>query len=216
MLFCRMPFTHESIQVAHSQIHFIHYSEFDPYSFIDYLTEEEKERFFTFSHLHRKREFVATRYLRHQLFGFEHIHYDVNGAPYIKGEGFISISHTPGAVGIAFNKYFQIGLDIETRNDRAQRVHRKFLSEEECLLMDTSDPDRMTLAWSAKECLYKIAGRKQIDFKSELLLTPNGPSSFKGGVKTQDLVSTAEIHTFVAERYVYSINESPLTDSRIF
>jgi 4'-phosphopantetheinyl transferase EntD len=201
MLFCRMPFTHESIQVAHSQIHFIHYSEFDPYSFIDYLTEEEKERFFTFSHLHRKREFVATRYLRHQLFGFE---------------GFISISHTPGAVGIAFNKHFQIGLDIETRNDRAQRVHRKFLSEEECLLLDTSDPDRMTLAWSAKECLYKIAGRKQIDFKSELLLTPNGPSSFIGGVKTQDLVSTAEIHTFVTERYVYSINESPLTDSRIF
>lgn len=205
-----MSFKGESIQLNHSAIHFIHYDEFDPYDYLKYLTSLEKERFFEFKHRHRKCEFVATRYLRHQLFGFEHIHYDIHGAPFIKGEGFISISHTPGTVGIAFNKDFQIGLDIEIRGYKAQRVHHKFLSEDETKLFNASDPDAMTLAWSAKESLYKIAGRKQIDFKNDLLLKPNGLNSILGQVKTREALSSAEIYTFVADRFVYTINESPL------
>jgi len=211
-----MPFKQESIQLNHSSVHFIHYESFDPLDYLDFLTDQEKERFFEFTHDHRKREFVATRYLRHQLFGFEHIHYDSNGAPYIKGEGFISISHTTGTVGIAFNPNFRIGLDIETRSDKALRVYRKFLSEQECNRLDTSDPDAMTRAWSAKECLYKIAGRKKIDFKSELLLKPSSALTFHGGVQSKEVLATTEIHTFVTDRFIYAINESPLNLSTQF
>ena len=206
-----MSFMQQSIALTHSIIHFIAYKEFEPDTYLTILTPLEQERYLGFTHLHRKQEFIATRYLRHQLFGFEHIHYDTHGAPYIRDEGFISISHTPGIVGIAFNKEFKIGLDIETRSDKARRVHQKFLSENEQEIFDITNADLMTLAWSAKETLYKLAGRKKIDFKSELSLKQTENNIFIGGIKTQGIHSTTEIHTFVKDNYVFSINESALS-----
>ena len=206
-----MPFIQESKQLIHSMVHFIHYDDFEPSVYFDLLTPEEQERFFSFSSEHRKREFVATRYLRHQLFGFSHIHYDPQGAPFIKDEGYISISHTEGIVGIAFNKDFRIGLDIEMKSEKAQRVRNKFLSEEELILFDNTDRDLITTAWSAKETLYKIAGRNNIDFKTELHLQPIKDAVFKGSISTKGIRSSTEIHTFVEDSYVYTINESALS-----
>lgn len=205
-----MTFVRQSKQLTNSIIHFISYDAFAPDDYLDILTPQEQERYFEFHSMHRKQEFVATRYLRHQLFGFEHIHYDTHGAPYIRGEGFISISHTPGVVGIAFNQKFRIGLDIETRSEKAMRVHRKFLSSEELKLFDVTDADTMTSAWCAKETLYKIAGRKQINFRSELSLKPEKEGIIFGNIATKDLHFSTEIHTFVDEKHVFSINESAL------
>ena len=86
----------------------MHFNAFSPADYLDQLTEQEKERFFSFTNVNRQREFVATRILRHRLFGFQHIHYDEHGAPYIEDEGFISISHAPSTVGIALSKDFKI------------------------------------------------------------------------------------------------------------
>jgi 4'-phosphopantetheinyl transferase len=211
-----MSFSEQAIPFKHSTVHLLHYQNFDPSTFLDYLTDIERERYFAFTHPHRQREFVATRYLRHQLFGFEHIHYDHNGAPYIRSEGYISISHTHGIVGIAFNKEFQIGLDIETRSERARRVFSRFLSDEEIRSFDTSNADEMTVAWCAKETLYKISNSKSIDFRNQLSLKPNGISRLLGEIKIEEIQSTAEIHTFVSDQYVLTINESPLQTTNIF
>jgi phosphopantetheinyl transferase len=206
-----MPFKQDSKHLTHSSIHFIHYDDFDPTIYLELLTTDEQERFFSFSSGHRQKEFVATRFLRHQLFGFEHIHYDPQGAPYIKGEGFISISHTAGLVGIAFNKNFRIGLDIELRSDKAKRVYTKFLSEQEQSTFNVTNADEMTTAWSAKETLYKIAGRNKIDFKTDLHLQPLNEGVIRGTIQTEGILSSAEIHTFVEDSYIFTINESPLT-----
>jgi 4'-phosphopantetheinyl transferase len=206
-----MTFEQKTIRLTHSIIHFISYDNFDPDSYLHVLTQEEQERYFGFTNLFRKKEFIATRYLRHQLFGFEHIHYDSNGAPYIHNEGYISISHTPGIVGIALNNEFRIGLDIETRSEKAKRVYKKFLSENEQKLFNVMDPDTMTIAWSAKETLYKIAGRKRIDFKLELSLLPKESGVLIGEIDFKGIYSTTEIHTFVEESYVFCINESALS-----
>jgi 4'-phosphopantetheinyl transferase len=206
-----MPFKQDSKHLTHSSIHFIHYDDFDPTIYLELLTTDEQERFFSFSSEHRQKEFVATRFLRHQLFGFEHIHYDPQGAPYIKGEGFISISHTAGLVGIAFNKNFRIGLDIELRSDKAKRVYTKFLSEQEQSTFNVTNADEMTTAWSAKETLYKIAGRNKIDFKTDLHLQPLNEGVIRGTIQTEGILSSAEIHTFVEDSYIFTINESPLT-----
>jgi phosphopantetheinyl transferase len=212
--FVAMPFTQDSRHLAHSSIHFIHYDDFDPTMYLEHLTTDEQERFFSFSSEHRKKEFVATRYLRHQLFGFEHIHYDAQGAPYIKGEGFISISHTAGLVGMAFNKDFRIGLDIELRSDKAKRVYSKFLSEKEQAYFNVTNDDEMTTAWSTKETLYKIAGRNKIDFKTDLHLQPLNDGRILGSIQTEGLLSSAEIHTFVEDSYIFTINESPLKPNK--
>ena len=104
-------------------VHLMTFPDFDPADFLDKLTDIEKERYFSFSNLQRKREFVATRLLRHDIFGHQHIHYDEIGAPFIKDEGFISISHSKNIVGISICKDFKLGLDIEEQN----KPKKKFL-----------------------------------------------------------------------------------------
>ena len=109
-----MPFRQEIIQINCIFIHLLSFEEFDPITYLDQLTDQEKDRFFSFGHDKRRREFAATRILRHRVFGFKHIHYDQFGAPYIEDEGYISISHAHGIVGIALCKDFSIGLDLES------------------------------------------------------------------------------------------------------
>jgi phosphopantetheinyl transferase len=205
-----MPFTQEKIQLKEIEIHLLHYESFHSIDYLDQLTEVEKERYFSFQHEHRKQEFVATRVLRHRIFGFEHIHYNELGAPYIKGEGFISISHTKGTIGIAFCKKFQIGLDLEQISSKAVRIAPKFLNDKEKDWLDIHSEEISTKAWSAKETLYKIAGRKKIDFKKELHLLPSEKSFCIGSIVHNGIIQSAEIHTFVLNNLVISINESPL------
>jgi 4'-phosphopantetheinyl transferase len=166
-----MPhFNQEILHFGEVTVHLLSYQDYDPAVFLDQLTEMERERYFSFSHSKRKKEFVATRILRHRIFGFEHIHYDEHGAPYIDQEGYISISHANGIVGIALCKEFKVGLDLETVREKSSALSSKFITEEEASFLNTFDSIEMTKAWSAKEVLYKLAGRKELIFKQHLLL----------------------------------------------
>ena len=160
--------THQIIN-NHTSIHLLMYKEYDPIDYINKLTPLEIERYHEFSNIKRKREFVATRLLRHDC--IEHIHYDPNGAPFIDDEGFISISHSANMVGLAINKKHSVGLDLEFPRENILKVKSKFLSEKEMGIFDTDNPEVVTKLWSAKEALYKLAGRKQILFSEELCLS---------------------------------------------
>lgn len=190
-----MPFTQDFIQIDHVHVHLLRYVDFDPVTYLDQLTSEEKERFFGFVHENRRKEFAATRILRHRLFGFEHIHYDSHGAPYIEKEGYISISHAKDVVGIALCKNFKVGLDLETIRPKASIVAHKFLNDQERLQFDINDPVEMTKVWSAKEVLYKLAGRKGIHFKSELLLNKTHANVWSGRIinPTEELTTSISV-----------------------
>ena len=108
-------------------------------------TEEECERLQNFSHPARQQEFVATRLLRHAVFGFSHIHYDAHGAPYIQEEGFISISHCRNTVALAVNPTYKIGLDLERERLNILQLSSKFLSEAEKIIFDAQDPRIMMI-----------------------------------------------------------------------
>ena len=161
-----MNFIQDQIEAFGSTLYFLEYAIFDPLEYMDQLTVLEKEQFFKYKHPKRQREYVATRILRHAIFGFKHIHYNSVGAPYIEDEGFISVSHSNNLIGIAVNKHFQVGFDLENLSDKAKRLHAKFLNQQERIIFDTEDELEMTKCWSAKETLYKLAGRNFIDFKS--------------------------------------------------
>lgn len=186
------------------------YEFYDPEEYLDQLTEIEKERFFTFNHPKRKCEFVATRILRHKLFGFQHIHYDSHGAPFIENEGYISISHAPGIVGLAISKDFKIGLDIEPKSKKAKLVKRRFLSENEKNILDINSELEMTKVWSAKEVLYKLAGRRQILFKEHLLVDKLEDDKWIGTIINPDQKLRVELTIFDQEELIFSINDSPL------
>jgi 4'-phosphopantetheinyl transferase len=201
-----MPFTQDYIQIDQVHIHLLKYVDFDPYTYLDQLTANEKERFFGFTHQNRRKEFVATRILRHRLFGFTHIHYDVHGAPYIDQEGFISISHAKDIVGIALCKDFKVGFDLETIRSKASSVAHKFLNEVEQTQFDINDPLEMTKVWSAKEVLYKLAGRKGIHFKTELLLHKDQTNNWTGRIINPNEELVTRINVFDHLNTIVSVN----------
>ena len=204
------PFTQDSIQLKNCTIHLLYFKPFDPLQSLEHLTPEETERFFSFSHTNRRQEFVATRFLRHQLFGYNHIHYTEHGAPYIEGEGFISISHAPGVVGLAVSQHFQLGLDIETIRTKALTLQSKFLSADELLDFDTTSALEMTKVWSAKEALYKLSGRKQLIFKTDLLLSKKSVSIWTGRIINPNQIRTVDLIIFEKENCVITVNDVPI------
>jgi len=191
-------------------IHFMHYADFDPADHLHHLTEQERERYHTFHHVKRRREFVATRILRHAVFGFEHIHYNALGAPYIKGAGFISISHAENLIGIATNPVYALGLDLELIQEKALRLKGKFLNAHEWEAFDIADAREMTACWSAKETLYKLAGRKKILFKEELHLYKDTPNSWKAKIINPSETLSVDLHIFDYEAYIVSFNATAI------
>jgi len=192
-----------------TDIHLLKFEPFDPSDELDKLTSDELERLTTFTSLSRRMEFIATRILRHQLFGFEHIHYDTHGAPYIHSEGYISISHTHNYVGIALNKDHRVGLDLETHRPTIHRLQHKFLNNHEEEVFDTNSYIEMTKVWSAKEALYKLAGRKQIVFKTDLLLDKVN-DQWKGRIVNPDEMIFLDLDIFDKDNTIVSINNGPI------
>lgn len=189
-----------------TEIHLMNYADFDPDNYTDHLTSIEHERYLTFTHIRRKREFIATRILRQQIFGFEHIHYSAIGAPYISNHGFLSISHSDHLVGIAFNADYLVGLDLETPRENILDIVPKFLSDQERTCFDYLNKLEMTRVWSAKEALYKLAGRKKIIFKKELLLSKDENEKWKGRIVNPDHDILVELDIFDHRGTVVSIN----------
>ncbi|MDD2983544.1 MAG: 4'-phosphopantetheinyl transferase superfamily protein [Crocinitomicaceae bacterium] len=205
-----MNFIHDQIEAFGSTVYFLEYGVFDPQDFMDQLTSLEREQFFKFNHPKRQCEFVATRILRHSIFGFKHIHYNAVGAPYIEDAGFISVSHSDHLIGIAVNKDFQIGFDLENNSDKAKRLHSKFLNQHEKIIFDLEDELEMTTCWSAKETLYKLAGRNFIDFKEELLLNKNDSDGLTGTIINPSETIEVSLHAFLYQNQIVTINKLPV------
>ncbi len=199
-------FRTNEIELENQMIYTLEFHPFNVYDYFDLLTEQEVERALSFKSLKRREEFVATRILRHEIFGFNHIKYNEVGAPYIEEEGFISISHADGIVGIALNKYHEISLDLETVSDQAIRLRDKFLSENERKKLNIDSPLEMTKTWSLKEVLYKLSGKKGLHFKDQLLLEKQNEENWLGRIIYEDILVEVELFTFVKEKVVISCN----------
>jgi 4'-phosphopantetheinyl transferase len=109
---------------------------------------------------------------------------DEAGRPFLLGPALqpaISLSHSgEWAAALLAPAGTAVGIDIELIRDKAQRIARKFLNEQELAASKTiilaSSPaadtslELFSLLWSAKETLYKLAGQRGIIFRENLLL----------------------------------------------
>lgn len=172
-----------------------------------HLHTNEKERLNKFKHLTRQHEFIASRLLCRKLFGSEPIHYNNIGAPYIMNGGILSLSHCKDHVAIAVNNEHQIGLDIETPRFKAIELSKKFMSTDEEIEFDIDDHVEVTKVWSAKEAMYKLAGRKKIIFKTELNLKKNTADNWHGRIINPDKDILVNLNIFEHEGLIISINQ---------
>ncbi len=201
-----MIFQRDEYNFGPVAVHLMNFSDFDPSQFLHQLTSIEIERFFSFSNSQRKREFVATRMLRHEIFGFQHVHYDAVGAPFIEGEGFISISHSKNIVGIATCLDFKIGLDIEPISNKIDKIKHKILSIGEVEKLDCSSLVELTKVWSGKESLYKISGTKGINFRTQLELSKVNEEEWNGIYRNENDSFSTDLNIFELDNRIISIN----------
>ena len=141
----------------------------------------------------RQAQWLAGRRLAHALFGefptlFPSetvVHNDATGRPWLLGapaDTVVSLSHSGEWAAAVLAQHGRAGVDIELIRDKAQRLAGKFLAENEwnharATAADAAADTHYTLLWSAKEALYKLAARRGIIFRQQLLLHEFSPQT---------------------------------------
>lgn len=93
-----------------------------------------------------------------------------DGKPYLEDKSYhISISHTRNHAAILLHKTLPVGIDIEVKTDRIEKLAYKFVSEKEYIDSEQKILHQL-LHWSAKECLFKLMDEQGIDFKKHLYI----------------------------------------------
>ena len=117
-------------------------------------------------------EWTAVRVLLYDMLDRQvPILYHENGAPYLPEYEHldISISHTRGFVAVALAEKGEIGIDVEQKSAKVERVRHRFVREDEV----AETQDQLLLHWSAKETAFKILNRKRIHKQITVLCSKN-------------------------------------------
>lgn len=131
--------------------------------------EDELNALNSFTHDHRKAQWLAVRSLLHELVPGEKIRYDENGKPWPKNSNcYISVSHSGPMVAI-FICDAACGIDIEHIRPKIERIAPRFLNTEE-LAAAKKDPvvERMHAYWCVKEAAYKVNGKKNVSLRENI------------------------------------------------
>jgi hypothetical protein len=135
----------------------------------------------------REREAESIRFLLGELLpgqSYELAYYDT-GKPYLKGrKECMSISHSHSKVAVMIDEQKETGIDIELIRDKVLNIRHKFLSDKEQADVEANDIEKYLVYWAAKEALYKIHGRKKVNFKEHLFVEPFTYNRSVGGLIT--------------------------------
>ena len=131
------------------------------------------------AHPHKRLQHVCGRYLLQHLvpfFPLEQIVLEHNNKPFLPSHPYhFSISHCDDYVAAIVSTHKQVGVDVETISPKVAKIRHKFLTEtEESILTNSKVPltgiEKLTLAWSAKEAMFKWLGETGVDFREHLNL----------------------------------------------
>lgn len=130
----------------------------------------------------RRLEWLACRWLTHQLLCNLQLSHEMHrtpiskdefGKPHLKELPFeISFSHSHNQVAVMLHPV-PCGVDLQFFVPKIQRIAHKFLSVEEAESLDSSKLlEHLHFYWAVKEAAYKAYGRKQLEFREHILVEP--------------------------------------------
>ena len=97
----------------------------------------------------------------------DQLQYNEFGKPLLRDGRFISISHDRNFVGIIIHEE-EIGLDIQTVEERIHRIANKFCNEDE--LKQFQSTEERTAIWCTKEAIFKYFGT-DVPFAESITVT---------------------------------------------
>ena len=130
----------------------------------DLEKEFSKKTLPKFKSTKRQIEYLCTRLLLKKINPKLNISYNQFGAPTINNDENISISHSDKYVAIIISKN-KVGIDIEKISNKPLKVIQKFISKNDNVKADQKEA---SLAWCAKETLFKYHMKGEIDFKKNI------------------------------------------------
>ncbi len=147
------------------------------YSMVN-LAAVEKTKLNSFKNISRKVEWLSVRALVKTMLGKDtRILYNSENKPFVMGNTHsISITHSNNLTAVIICKDKRVGIDLEFMSGKISKVADKFMNEKENV---TSDPEmkkyHLYLHWCAKEALYKICDKQDINFRDGLTIAPFDP-----------------------------------------
>ncbi len=152
----------ESFDEMYSRIHFF---------------EGEEEKLDNYKSTIRKLEWMSVRRLLREIKGVPtQIVYNEKRKPFLFNSAeHISISHSRSLTGIMLSKNRKIGFDLEFMVQNIDRVSHKFLNSDEYIVEDNRKNLHLYIHWCAKEALYKLLDKQDINFRKNLTIEPFEP-----------------------------------------
>jgi 4'-phosphopantetheinyl transferase len=136
------------------------------------LREGEETLYRSFVAESRKKQWLAYRLLIREMLKPDEfpVEYDASGKPFLAGSDcHISVTHTDDLAAVIIGRHAKVGIDIEKIRPRIEKVRDKFINTEESLLIGKErELEQLTLAWCAKEALYKMYGLRNLDFRENM------------------------------------------------
>ena len=133
-------------------------------------TDEMEEISFIGSESMRKQR-LAVRALLNTLFDEKvYLSHHDNGKPYLENNPVnISITHTEKYVAVILHEEQDCGIDIESLDRDFSVVEKKALSEDEIEdLEDEKRNEQLAIYWCAKEAIFKLLSRYNVDFAEQI------------------------------------------------
>jgi 4'-phosphopantetheinyl transferase len=124
----------------------------------------------------RKKQWLSCRALLSNMFSPDTVslEYNVFGKPQLKnGSLHISISHSGEYSAVITSNSSPVGIDIEQLKERIHRIKDRFLTPAEDQNIGADHRlEKLYIAWGAKEALYKIHGKPEVDFQGDIEIGP--------------------------------------------
>lgn len=134
-----------------------------------WTTAEERAAAAAFASERRRSEYLTWRAVVRRELGAVGIGYNAVGAPVLCGsDAHVGVSHCPGRIAVCISDA-PCAVDIEPETRDFGRAASRFLAPEERALAD--DPLLPAVVWCAKETLYKLTGRTELDLLRDIRVT---------------------------------------------
>jgi 4'-phosphopantetheinyl transferase len=139
----------------------------------------------------RRREFFAIRAIRNKKGIPFPISYNTIGAPFFEGTPLkLSISHSH-EIAVLATAPFNIGVDLEPITERIIRLKKRFATSTEISFFKFTEAKTLTIIWTIKEVLYKLAGNETINLLSEMNI-----------IELENDLATCQFKTELGDRFV--------------
>ena len=180
------------------------------------LREGEEILYQSFVAESRKKQWLAYRLLIRTLL-MPHdfpVEYDQSGKPSLAGSDFhISVTHTEDLAAVIISRHARVGIDIEKIKSRIIKVRDKFLhTEESAFIQKEKELEQLTLAWCAKEALYKLYGQRNLDFRENIrvALPAEAGQKFTAEIRFVGKIDKYQLHSELIGSYilVYLLDEA--------